>query len=396
MNPLSRSLLGRRGRLILAGIAALGLVTFAGGLKSDPQRTWLNFLLCSFYFLSLSVASAAFIAIHTAARATWPQALRPIPEAMTAYLPLGALLMLCLSFGLPTLYEWSHAETVASDPILQAKSPFLDPSAFQIRMTLYLALWIGLTLLLVRRPRPGEQGHGGRRAGPGVGTSALFLVLFALSFSLASVDWLMSLEPHWYSTLFPWYVFTGTLVNVTAVATLLLILLRRKGLFQDVREDHFHDLGKYLFGFSFFWGYLWFCQFLLIWYSNIPEEAVYYVRRMEQGWFAPFLINPLILFAVPFCCLLPARFKKTQHVLLPVCLLLIIGHWLDLYLMVMPSFFPTGPRAGLIEAGLFLGFASLYLLRFDHALSRASSPAANAPFPIPDAARAAAPAAFRT
>ena len=379
---MNHHLLDTRLRYVAGGVAALGLVALVFGLATAPERAWLNLLLCSFYFLGLGVSGALFVAIHYIARAGWPVVLRRIPEALTAFIPVGGALVLIVFLGGHSIYEWTHREAVATDSVLQAKSAFLNPAGFLIRLVIYVFLWCALARKLVRHSRTqdadGELSHTRKN----VATSAVFAAVFAVTFTLASIDWLMSLEPHWYSTLFPWYVFVGTLVNATVVVMLFAIHFRARGYLTEVGEHHLHDLGKYIFGFSFFWGYLWFSQYMLIWYSNIPEETVYYIGREGHGWFLLFLASPLINAVIPFLALLPAACKKRPAVVVPVCVLLLIGHWLDLYLMIMPSFMKDGPRFGLLEIGIFAGVAAAFLLTFDAAFRRASAVPRNDPYLI--------------
>ena len=352
----------------LAVPMVIGLIAFVAGIIVTPHRAWLNLLVNNFYFLGLAVTAGVFIAMHYLSGAGWPTAIRRIPEAMTAFIPFGAGAMLLLILGSHSVYEWTHSDVVARDAILKAKSGYLNMPFFVVRMFAFIGVWFWLCREMVRQSRAqdtdGALGHTNRN----FKLSAIFTVTYAITFTFASIDWVMSLDPHWYSTLFPWYMFAGAMVNMFAVLTLLLILLRRKGLYREVNDHHFHDLGKYIFGFSFFWGYLWFSQFMLIWYSNIPEETVYFAVRQSDGWYGLFLANVIINLFIPFLYLLPARFKMTEKTLLPVCALIIVGRWLDLYIMVMPSHFKEGPSIGWMEIFMFVGMAGFFVTVFDQAL----------------------------
>ncbi|RME44596.1 MAG: quinol:cytochrome C oxidoreductase, partial [Deltaproteobacteria bacterium] len=179
-------------------------------------------------------------------------------------------------------------------------------------------------------------------------------------------------EPHWYSTIFPWYVISSVFVSGVALLTLILLWMRRGGRFVEVNAHHLHDLGKYVFAFSFFWGYIWFSQFLLIWYTNIGEEAVYYATRMREGWYPLFLLDVGVNFLLPFAILLPAKTKQNPTVLGGVSLLVLLGHWLDFYLLVMPATMKGAPVFGWIEVAIFLGVGALFLLFCDRGLRRAA------------------------
>ena len=203
--------------------------------------------------------------------------------------------------------------------------------------------------------------------------SALTLIVFGLTYSIASFDWIMSLEPHWFSTIFAMYTFSGLFVNGVAFICLILILLKEQGYFPMVNENHFHDLGKWLFGFTTFWAYIWFSQYLLIWYSNIPEETMYYIIREKGGWDWLFYFNLIINWLIPFFALMTRNSKRSPFILKRVCILLLVGHWLDIYVMVTPNVFKhagLSASIGLVEIGAALGYAGLFVLVFGKTLSK--------------------------
>jgi hypothetical protein len=201
--------------------------------------------------------------------------------------------------------------------------------------------------------------------------AAVFVVVFAVTFALGSVDWLMSLDPHWSSTVFAIYVFAGLLVSGLAALTLFAIVLRALGpLGGVVKRAHLHDLGKLLLAFSTFWAYIWLSQYLLIWYGNLPEEVTYYMRRTDAPWMRLFLLNLFVNWVVPFLVLLPRAAKRSARVLAAVCVVLLAGHWLDLYLVIMPETW-SGPMAGPLEAMIPLGYAGLFFSIVARALTQA-------------------------
>jgi len=358
---------------VLALVVVAGGTFFALALGSDPARGWGGLLLGNFYVLAISLSAVAFLAMHDLSRATWHAALRRVPEAMASYVPLGALGMLALGFGIHALYEWSHEDHVAADPVLLAKSAWLDPTWFLVRTVGYVALWVVLAWAMVR----GRAGTAAPSAAEATSLlrrrsvrGAVFAIAFVLSFSFASMDWLQSLEPHWYSTLYPWYVLSSVFVGGLAFVTLLVIGLRRRGALPGVQSHHLHDLGKYLFAFSCFWGYLWFCQYMLIWYANIPEEVTHYVARTQGGWGPWFFVNPAVNLVLPLFALLPVRVKKNDTLLGAICVTLVAGHWLDLYLLVGPPLAAEGPRFGGAEIGIPLACVALLVLLCDRALAR--------------------------
>ena len=409
MNCQLHAMTKTRSRYVLTVLVILGVAAFATGLVRAPERAWYNLLLHNFYFLSLSMMGAIFVAMHTLARAGWPTVFRRVPEAMLGYLPAGTLLTFALFFGMHSIYHWTHHATVEADSLLQEKHALLNVPGFFIRMLVYLGLWSVLARILVRQSRrqdsagepttlPTEEnatesvGDAGntRSRSPArsavivlvarnVRVSAAFLIIFAITFSLASIEWVMSLEPHWFSTLFPWYVLSSAFASGVALITILVLTLRRRGFFPEINRHHLHDLGKYVFALSCFWGYLWFSQYMLIWYTNLPEETSYYILR-GGSWSGLFLTNAVLNLGVPFLLLLPASWKQSPRLLLVVCLIVFVGHWLDFYLMVMPSLMTSGPVFGLYELGVGIGVCALFLLCFDAVLRRHPLLPKNDPF----------------
>jgi hypothetical protein len=202
--------------------------------------------------------------------------------------------------------------------------------------------------------------------------SAIFMIALALTFLGATFDWLMSVQPEWYSTIFGWYNFAGSFVSGLAAMTVIVIVLRRAGAFRGlITEHHLHDLGKYCFAFSTFWAYLWLSQYILIWYSNIPEETSFYARQMSGGWLSLFLLNLALNWIIPFLTLMPRAAKRSEGVLLKVCAVLLVGHWLDLYLIVLPTKSGATPPFGIWEAGIFIGALALFFLWVFRSLGRA-------------------------
>jgi hypothetical protein len=211
--------------------------------------------------------------------------------------------------------------------------------------------------------------------------SAGFLAVFAISFSFAGVDWFMSLEPHWYSTIFGVYHFAGLILGGLAMITILAIWLERRGPLRGIlTKEHLHDLGKLLFAFSTFWMYIWFCQYMLIWYANIPEETSYFTSRVRGFWWPVFLLNFLLNWAVPFVVLLSVRAKRNSSTLLEVCWTILAGRWVDLYLMIFPPLVGEYPVFGVWELGFLLGSGGLFGLVLFKALRSASLVPVNDPY----------------
>ncbi len=344
-------------RVWLGVLLAAGVLALVYGLLVSPQRAWANILLGNLYFLTLALCGVLFMAIHYLSNAGWWVLIKRAPQALTGYLLPGALVMLALYFGIHHLYEWSHEAVVVSNPLLQGKAAYLNEPFFMVRMVLFLGLWLFLAMRLekhsLRLDAAGDPAHlrSVKRY------AALFLVGFGVTFTFASFDWVMSLEPEWYSTIFAVYIFSGLFVSGLAAITLLVLFLKSRNVLPGVNENHLQDLGKYLFSFSTFWAYIWLSQYLLIWYANLPEEAVYYVRRTSGGWYPFFLGNLFLSWVIPFVLLLARRAKRTPRVLLWASVIILAGHWLDLYLMIAPVFSPQVSLT-LLEPLLFAGFAA--------------------------------------
>jgi hypothetical protein len=353
---------------ILAGI---GTITFAAGLYFAPQRTWLNLLLISYYLLGLALAGAVWVTLQYVSGAHWSTALRRVPEAMAGLLPFAALGILAVLIFRPTLYSWTsglHSDGGA----IGFKRMWLSLPFFRIRAVFYLLGWLGFIWAVLRTSRRQDGDGDLKHTRTSTRLAAAFLVFFGVTFCLASFDWIMSLEPEWYSTIFGFYNFAGAFLSGLAMLALLLVWLQgHSSLKSVIREEHLHDVGKLLFAFSTFWAYLWFSQYMLIWYANLPEETVYYVRRLHGFWQPLFVLNLVLNWVVPFFALLPRMNKQKAGILVRVSIVLLAGRWLDLYLMIMPSFSGGKPRIGLWEIGLVAGLVGVFGLAFFAALRRA-------------------------
>lgn len=355
---------------VLWAAVALGAVALAA-LAGDRPRLGTDLLVDGVYVLTLALAGALFLALQYLTRAGWWVVIRRLPESMMAALPVAGALVLAVCLDLPALYPWARPAAVLRDPLLAARSRYLAPAPFAARMGLFVALWALFALLLRRASLAQDRAPSFAHHRRLVRLSAGFLLVFAITFSLASFEWLMSLDAHWYSTIFAVYAFAGLLLAGVAAITLATVLLsRREPLARVVNASHLHDLGKLLFAFSIFWAYIWVSQFLLIWYGNIPEEAEFYTIRLSDGFRLSFFLVLAMEWAIPFLVLLPRAAKREPRVLAAVSGLVLLGHWLDLYLLVAPPVLAR-PHLGASEILLAAGYAAVFLLVAGRALSRA-------------------------
>lgn len=360
-------------RLVPALIVAAGAAAALRGLASEPARIWANLLLDGFYLLSLAVSAMLFLATQRLSGARWSAALRRVPEALMLALPFAAALLLSLYLGREWLFPWSRPGAFQGAPAIAGKAVWLAvPFAFArmvaiaLLWTLFAWLFRRTSLAQDREPFSSLASH--RRLDR---LSAAFAVAFAVTFTVGAYDWLISLDPEWFSTMFAVYVFAGTFVQGIAAVALATVILKGRGLLgEEVGERQLRDLGTMLFAFATFWAYIWTCQYLLVWYGNLPEEVSHYLVRIRGPWRLPFALNFLLNWVVPFLVLLPARAKAHPGLLAAVSVLLLGGRWLDLYLLVMPSV-SGAPRIGVPEIAIAAGTGALLYLVFVHALARA-------------------------
>ncbi|MCA9078260.1 MAG: hypothetical protein KDA93_24745 [Planctomycetaceae bacterium] len=342
----------------ISGAVILGVTT-----AISPDRAWANLLLLSYFLITLGLGGALFIALTNVCGASWHVAFRRVPEAMTGLLPIaGILLLATLAIRLPQ-YGWHH-HGHGGPGTFWFKELWLSPKFFAIRAVTFVLLWVVLARILVGSSRR-QDAHAGKPIHAGV--SVLFLGIFAITISLAGVDWIMALEPLWFSTMWGVYQFSGLILATLAAMIIGCICLRRMGPLEGIfTDEHLHDLGKLLIGFSCFWMYIWFSQYMLIWYSNIPEETSYFIPRLHGPW-APIVAGSLVLnWIIPFFVLLPRPSKRSESIMLRACVVVLIGRWVDLYMMIFPPVIGTMPTFGLPEVASMVipcGLASWLFFR---------------------------------
>jgi hypothetical protein len=367
----------------------------AGHAEHSGSPIWLKRLLVSFwhsnvFLIGVSVVGTVFMAIQYVAYAGWSVLIKRINEALSAWILPGAIIMVLVfaaSLINHDLFHWTMPGIMdkgskAYDPIIAGKGGFLSIPFYLIRMASYLFIWWTFSQRLRQLSIQEDLNGGTSYFHTSITTSALFLVLFAVTSSMSAWDWVMSVDVHWFSTMFGWYVFASWWVSGIAATTLIAIYLKQAGYLRMLNSNHFHDLGKFMFGFSIFWTYVWFSQFMLIWYANLPEESVYFNQRLggfdgRYTWM--FYGNLLINFAFPFLALMTRDAKRQMIMLKIVCIAILIGHWSDFYLMFMPGTM-KGENGFLIEIGVALILLGAFLILITRRLASASLVPVNHPF----------------
>jgi hypothetical protein len=345
---------------LFQAMALVGGVTLVAGFFLTPQRTWIDLLLASNFLVGLGLGGLLLVALHYVTGARWSLPLRRVPEAMTTALPVAGLGLAAVLICCPWLYAAPASVEAAESPLHQL---WMNRAFFLGRSLIYLAVWITFAVAIVRNSRRQDKERDSAPTAKNLRLSAGFLVVFGVTCWLASSDWLMALEPNWASTIFGVYNFAGIFLSALAAWVLLVLWLQRHSSLQAVvNGDRLHDLGTLLFAFSSFWMYAWFCQYLLIWYVNNPEETVYYRLRWDGPWPVWLFLNLALNWVVPFVVLLFRSAKRNPWVLGGVALLVLAGRWIDLSLMILPTQGAAAPVPGLLEAGLVLGTIGVFVL----------------------------------
>ncbi len=369
------------------GLTAVGALALVGGLaflafskdEHDVTRFWAVLLQNSVYWLLVVNAAMFFICATTLAWAGWVQSFRRVAEAIsTLVIPFGIIAFIVL-MGLVYghqhhIYHWLTPE---GDKILEGKSGFLNPTFFTVWSVITIGGWILLGRNMRRISREADETpftteEGKKWIFKNTVHASFYIVLFALTVT-SSIPWLwlMSIDAHWYSTMYSWYTFASSFVAGMSLIALFVIYLKNQGHLPYTTEEHLHDLGKFMFAFSVFWTYLWFSQYMLIWYANIPEETEYFKARLWGEYRGLFFLNLILNFLSPLLIMMKAGAKRNYTIVTFMAILIIFGHWIDFYLMVMPK--PLGDHAQLswFELGIALGFVGMIIWLTGKALEKA-------------------------
>lgn len=347
------------------------------GSSTTIKRLFTTLWMNNVFFVGLGIIGLFFVAIQYAASAGWSAGLKRIPLAMGSWiLPAGILTLILWFVVKEDIFHWTHHDLYVLggehfDPIINGKAPFFYwpleagsfPLFFVLRLVVFFGLWYSF-FVWIKKEMMAEDIDGStahwfkaRRL------SAIFLIIFAVSSSVVAWDWVMSIDTHWFSTMFGWYMFASWWVTGLAVITLIVVSLKQSGYLKIVNANHLHDLGKFVFAFSVFWTYIWFGQFMLIYYANIPEETIYFIERMTTAPYSWIFFTNLVLnFFLPFLLLMTRDAKRHMTLLQVVCPIVIVGHWFDFYNMVTPGVMHFDGGVGFIEIGTALIFLSAFLL----------------------------------
>lgn len=358
---------------IFLGLGAIGAALCAFSYTQGKQAFFASYLTAFCFFLILSTGSFFFVFVQHLARSAWSVTIRRISETAAANLPWMALLFIPLIFGAKELLPWFDPEVRAHDHLVHIKEAYLNPTALFIRLAIYFGLWTFFSLYFLRNSRKQDETRDPALTTRMGRTAAGAAIVFALTQTFFAFDWIMSLDPHWFSTMFGVYFFAGSVVAQYCFLILMAAYLRKKTGRKDLfRKDHFHDAGKLLFGHNVFWTYIAFGQFFLIWYANIPEETVFFQHRAVGSWKTISLMLPWCHFAIPFLYLMSWHVKRNIPALSLGAVWLLVMCYIDLYWLIQPNFHHEGPSFGIGDVGSLLLVGGLYFFLFFRRLSAAN------------------------
>jgi hypothetical protein len=375
----------------LISVIILFITHGASGDEHERARFWGSLLQNSVYFLLTVNAAMFFLCATTLAWAGFQVAFRRVTEAISTCVPVIGAITLVVLFAIlfggdHVIYHWSDTEAVKHDVALEYKSGFLNKGFFTVWTIITVVGWwlLGRKMRHLSRSIEGKPltvEEGKKFIWKNTVWSAIYIVLFALTV-MSSIPWLwlMSIDAHWYSTMYSWYNFASTFVSGIALITIFVVFLKNYGYLEYTNREHIHDLGKFQFAFSIFWTYLWFAQFMLIWYANIPEETTYFEPRVEGAYNAIFWLNLIINFLAPLLILMRRSPKRNYGTITMMSVLILFGHWLDYYQMVFASISPDHVPFMLLDMCIGLGFVGLIMFVTARSLARHPLVSKNHPF----------------
>ncbi|MGD8779349.1 MAG: quinol:cytochrome C oxidoreductase [Ignavibacteria bacterium] len=331
-------------------LTLVGLVLVVLAYFVDHTRSAFNNLILLMFLTSIGLGSLFLVALEYVMGNVWSVPFRRIVEFFGAILLILPVVFIPIYFNLHDLFHWTHLEAVEADKALKGKSPYLNAQFFIIRAIVFIGLWILFYLFIQKNSKKQDETADQKLTTKNIRLSAFFMPIFALSITFASIDWMMSLEPHWFSTIFGVYYFSGTVLAALATATFFIIYLSEKGyLVKGLGSDHYYSLGALMFAFTNFWAYIAFSQFLLIWYANLPEETFFFLNRMEGSWVYVSIALIFVRFVIPYFALLSQPSKMDPKRLKFISIWVLFAHMVDLYWLIMPTYSKDGIAFGWIE-----------------------------------------------
>ena len=369
-------------RLRMTGLitAVVGIALSILAAFIDMQRFLFDYLIAFVFWGGIAITAVFFSMLQFLTRAGWSTAVRRIPELLGGFTPLLVILLLPIVFGVGELYHhWVHPEP--GDIVLAGKKPWLNVPFFIVRLFLYVAIWIGMYFFIVGNSFRQDHRNDIAPTRRNWIFSAPITIFYGVTITFAAFDLLMSLYPHWFSTIFGVYYFSGSLVGALAVITIVAILLKRAGLLTEwLTPERFHDLGKLLFAFNVFWAYIAFSQYLLIWYADLPEEIVFFTYRFNHGWEVVSWLLLVIHFLVPLALLLSQDAKRNLNVLMTGAVILLVAHLVDMYWLVMPNYNHDVVTIGWMEFAPLLALGGIFIFTAGWQFGRRNAVPVNDPF----------------
>ena len=373
-------------------LIAIGLISTVYAFINDSHAAWTSLIFNNYFFLGISIFAVFFVALQHVAEAGWSTVIKRVPEAIMTFLPYACAVMIFIVVAAMLhwnhIYHWMEEGIMTEgapnyDKIIAGKEAYLNPIFFLVRSIIYVVVWIYCAKRLRDISLQGdlEGGIGENSYNKGITVSAWFIVFFAVSSSMASWDWIMSIDTHWFSTLFGWYIFSEWSAIGFTTILLFCLFLKKQGYLQDLNDSIIHDLGKWVFAFSVVWTYMWFSQFMLIWYANIPEEVTYFMERIElSNYRFLFWFSAAINFVVPTIVLMSRDAKRNTNFLIVASVVILIGHWINSYLLFAPGTLHDHGHLGLTDLGMGLGFLGLFFYVVFRSLTKRSLSVKHHPF----------------
>lgn len=346
-------------------LTVLGIVIVLAGYLINPDRMAFNNIIGLTFIISIAVGALFFVAIEYLSGAVWSTPFRRITEIVSSFVIIVPLFVIPLLLNVHSVFHWTHPEAVNADKILSAKAPYLNVNFFIIRVIAFIAIWMLFQYLITKNSKIQDSSKDQTLTSRNIKLSAIFIPFFALTISFTGIDWLMSLEPHWFSTIFGIYYFSGTVLAALATVTFIAVKLNENGfLVKGLIADHYYSLGALLFAFINFWAYIAFSQFLLIWYANLPEETFWFLQRWEGSWVLWTIGLMIVHFIVPYFGLLSQPSKMDPKKLKFFSLWILAAHYYDLYFLVMPNYSKSGVALSWYEIGFPVLTVGLMIILF--------------------------------